>query len=168
VPPAGRVIVHACARLGCDGFGFITEAPTHPKVHSLAGLRIDDDVEIGANTTIERGTLTDSVIGRGTKIGDGCHIGHNLECGEYCLFVGHIAIAGTVRIGDRVTIAAGVIVRDHVTIGEGAVLMMGCHVTGDVPPGARMLGSPALPEAEQKARSRLLRTLAEHESRPNP
>ena len=166
-----RVIIQAGARIGCDGFGYVTEAPDHPKVHSLGGVQFGDDVEIGANTTIERATFGDSLVGRGTKIGDACVIGHNIEFGDHCLLVGHIAIAGSVHIGNRVQLAMGVLVRDHVTIGDDSLIMMGSHVVRDVPPGSRMLGAPAIPENEHKARVRALaqmrqRVLDEPDSSP--
>jgi UDP-3-O-[3-hydroxymyristoyl] glucosamine N-acyltransferase len=155
------VMVQAGARVGCDGFGYVTEAPDHPKVHSLGGVCLAEGVEIGANTTIERGTFDDSRVGRGTKIGDSCAIGHNTEIGKFCLLAGHLVVGGSVRMGDRVQVAIGVLVRDHVTVGDDSILMMGSHVVRDVPAGSTMLGSPAIPEQLHKARVRAVARLRE-------
>lgn len=154
-----RVIVHANTTVGLDGFAFVTEDPIHPKVHSLGQVIVEDDVEIGAGTGIQRGTLDPTRIGRGTKIGSQIEIGHNCRIGEYCLLVGQIGMAGSVTVGDRVSIAAGVIIRDHVNIGANSTVMMGSHVVRDAPPGSVLLGSPAQDHRAEKSRYRGLTDL---------
>ncbi len=162
------VSVQAGARIGCDGFGYVTEAADHPKVHSLGGVHLAEGVEIGANSTVERGTFDDSRVGRGTKIGDSCAIGHNTEIGQYCLLVGHLAVGGSVRLGDRVHVAIGVLIRDHVMVGDDSILMMGSHVVRDVPAGSTMLGSPAIAEHLHKAGVRAVARLREAADEAGP
>lgn len=162
-----RAILHPNAVLGSDGFSFATPergsvesakatgavAEGAKNVHlmrvfSLGGLRIGDDVEIGAGATIDRGTLRDTEIGDGTKIDNLVQIGHNVRMGRNCLICAHVGIAGSTEIGDRVVLAGKVGVADHIRIGSDAVVTASSGVGTDVAPGAVMMGFPALPHAE--------------------
>ncbi len=151
-----RVIIHGNAVIGADGFSFapdlmsaaaFTAAVAVRRVHSLGNVAIGDDVEIGACTTIDRATLESTRIGRGTKIDDHVHIGHNVTIGESCILCGMVGISGSVVMGDRVRLGGGVGVADHVRIGEQAVVAAGSGVGSDVAPGAFVSGYPALPHA---------------------
>jgi UDP-3-O-[3-hydroxymyristoyl] glucosamine N-acyltransferase len=147
-----RVIVHGNAVIGADGFSFapdlmsvaaFTAAVTVQRVHSLGNVVIGDDVEIGACTTIDRATLESTRIGRGSKIDDHVHIGHNVTIGESCIVCGMVGISGSVVIGDRVRLAGGVGVADHVRIGDHAVVAAGSGVAANVEPGTFVSGYPA-------------------------
>ena len=126
-----RVIVHANVVIGSDGFSFAPDlnSPTGftadvvvTRIHSLGNVEIGDDVEIGAGTTIDRSTLETTRIGRGTKIDNLVHIGHNVVIGESCILAGMVGISGSVTIGNRVRIAGRAGISDHVRIGEEAVI----------------------------------------------
>ena len=149
-----RVIVHANAVIGADGFSFapdlmsataFTAGVRITRVHSLGNVEIGDDVEIGACTTIDRATLESTRIGRGTKIDDHVHIGHNVVIGESCILCGMVGISGSVILGDRVRLGGGVGIGDHVRIGDQAVVAAGSGVGTNVPAGAFVSGYPALP-----------------------
>lgn len=139
-----RVIVHGGCRIGQDGFGYIMGA-RHRKVPQIGRVIIQDDVEIGAGTTIDRGANRDTVIGEGTKIDNLVQIGHNVTIGRHCILVGQTGISGSATIEDYVVLGARAGVNNHVTIGEGAQLAAMSIVHGDVPPGARWGGFPAKP-----------------------
>ncbi len=145
-----RVIVHPGAVLGADGFGYAFDGSAHRKIPQVGGLRVEDDVEIGANTTIDRGTLGDTVIGRGTKIDNLVQIGHNCEIGEHVILVSQVGISGSCRIGNRAILAGQVGLADHVTIGEGAILTAKSGVPSDVPAGEVWGGIPSRPSAEAR------------------
>jgi UDP-3-O-[3-hydroxymyristoyl] glucosamine N-acyltransferase len=151
-----RVIIHANAVIGADGFGYRTQAGRHVKVPQLGHVEIDDDVEIGACTTIDRGTFEATRIGAGTKIDNLVQIAHNCQIGRHNLLVSQIGIAGSSGTGDYVVIAGQAGVADHVQIGAGAIVGGQAGVTRDVPAGQRVLGNPATPEREQQ---RILITL---------
>ncbi|HLN28841.1 MAG TPA: UDP-3-O-(3-hydroxymyristoyl)glucosamine N-acyltransferase [Gemmataceae bacterium] len=151
-----RVTVHANAVIGADGFGYRLQNGRHVKVPQLGHVEIGDDVEIGACTTIDRGTFQATKIGEGTKIDNLVQIGHNCRIGRHNLFVSQIGIAGSSSTGDYVVIAGQAGIVDHVHIGDRAIIGAKAGVTKDVPAGLRMLGAPATPEREQK---RVLMTL---------
>jgi UDP-3-O-[3-hydroxymyristoyl] glucosamine N-acyltransferase len=138
-----RVLIHAGTVVGSDGYGFIRHEGRHLKIPQVGGVVIGDDVEIGALTTIDRATLDETVIGRGTKIGDLCHIAHNCRIGEDVLVLPTVAISGSVTVGDRVLLAGRSGCADNLTIGEGAVLGGTAVAFKDVPPGATLWGNPA-------------------------
>jgi UDP-3-O-[3-hydroxymyristoyl] glucosamine N-acyltransferase len=149
-----RVIIHANAVIGSDGFSFSPDltSPTGfvpgvvvTRVHSLGTVAIEDDVEIGAATTIDRSTIETTRIGRGTKIDNHVHIGHNVVIGESCMICGMVGISGSVRIGDRVRLGGGVGVGDHVQIGDEVVVAAGSGVASNAPAGTSLSGYPALP-----------------------
>lgn len=140
-----RVIIHPGCRIGQDGFGFVMDAARHVKVPQVGRVIIQDDVEVGAGTTIDRGFIRDTVIGEGTKIDNLVQIGHNVVIGRHCIVVAQTGISGSVTIGDFVVLAARVGVNNGVTIGESAQIAATSIVHGDVPPGARWGGIPAKP-----------------------
>ena len=140
-----RVAVHAGARIGSDGFGYVFRNGVHDKIPHVGRCIIEDDVEIGANTTIDRGSIDDTVIGAGTKIDNLVHIAHNVRVGRLCLIMAQAGIAGSARIGDGVVIAGQAGLSGHVTIGDRARLAAQAGVFGDVPAGETWSGYPARP-----------------------
>ena len=165
-----RCLIHFNASIGADGFSFVTPqagsvesvrstgaiAFTNQelvRIASLGTVIIGDDVEIGANTSIDRGTVAATRIGNGTKIDNQVQIGHNVVIGDNCMLCGRVGIAGSVVIGDRVVLGGAVGVADHVTIGDDAIAMAMSGIAGNVPPRAIVGGIPAVP------RERLLENL---------
>ena len=140
-----RVIVHAGAVLGSDGFGYIPgkDGEAHRKIPHVGRCLIGDDVEIGANTCIDRGSVDDTVIGSGTKIDNLVHIAHNVRIGARCLIMALAGIAGSVQVEDDVIIAGQSGVSDHLTIGRGARLLVQSGHIADVPAEATMFGTPS-------------------------
>lgn len=138
-----RVRAKAGAVLGGAGFGFRSDPDGHRRVPHVGGLRIGDDVEIGSGCTIDRGTLGDTIVGRGTKLDNLVHIGHNSRIGEHCIFAGGAMVAGSVRLGDFVVLGGGSGVVDHVSLGAGVRVGAISMVTADVPAGATVSGIPA-------------------------
>jgi len=151
-----RVIIHANAVIGADGFGYRLQGGKHVKVPQLGRVEIGDDVEIGACTTIDRGTFEATRVAEGTKIDNLVQVAHNCQIGKHNLFVSQLGIAGSSSTGDYVVVAGQVGIADHVHIGAGAVIGAQAGVTKDVPAGQRVLGCPAMPERDQK---RILVTL---------
>jgi len=145
-----RVIIHANAVLGADGFGYRLIDGRHVKVPQLGSVELGDDVEVGAGTTIDRGTFGATRIGSGTKIDNLVQIGHNCQVGRHNLLVGQVGIAGSCTTGDYVVIAGQAGVADHINIGDRVVIGAQAGVTKDIAAGERVLGSPATPERDQK------------------
>ena len=143
-----RVIIHPGACIGQDGFGYVPGPGGHLKVPQVGRVVIQDNVEIGANTTIDRGAMRDTVIGEGTKIDNLVQIGHNCTIGRHCIIVAHAGVSGSVTLGDYVMLGARVGLADHITIGEGAQIGAAAGVMNDVPAGARWVGVPAKPAKE--------------------
>jgi UDP-3-O-[3-hydroxymyristoyl] glucosamine N-acyltransferase len=137
-----RVIIHAGARIGQDGFGYLPGPDGHRKVPQLGRVIVQDDVEIGANSTVDRGASRDTVIGEGTKIDNLVQIAHNVTIGRHCLLAGQVGISGSATIGDYVMMAGQSGIIDHITVGEGAQIGAACSVFNDVPAGAKWLGTP--------------------------
>lgn len=139
-----RVIIHAGVRLGQDGFGFAMSAKGHLKVPQIGRVLIQDDVEIGANSCVDRGALNDTIIGQGTKIDNLVQIGHNAVLGRNCVIVAQVGVSGSTELGDFVVMGGQSGVVGHVKIGAGAQIAGSSHVKDDVAPGARMGGTPAV------------------------
>ena len=139
-----RVVVHPGCAIGQDGFGYVMGAAGHRKVLQVGRVIVQDEVEIGAGTTIDRGANRDTVIGEGTKIDNLVQIGHNVSIGRHCIIVSQCGISGSVVIEDRVILAGQVGLPDNVTIGEGAVIGAKSGVISDVPPGEKWFGYPAM------------------------
>lgn len=156
-----RVIIHPGAQIGQDGFGFLLGPEGLEKNPQVGRVIIQDDVEIGANTTIDRGALTDTVIGEGTKIDNLVQIGHNVQIGRGCIIAGHCGLSGSVKIGDHAMLGGRVGIADHVTIGEGAQLAASSGVMDDVPPGERWAGLPAKPMRQAFREIAALRNLVD-------
>jgi UDP-3-O-[3-hydroxymyristoyl] glucosamine N-acyltransferase len=144
-----RVIIHAGAVLGAYGFGYSMTGGKHKLSHQLGYVELCDDVEIGACTTIDRGTYGPTVIGEGTKIDNQVMIGHNCRIGRHNLICSQVGIAGSTSTGDYVVMAGQVGVRDHVHIGDGAMLGAQAGIMNEVAAGHRVVGSPAIDEREQ-------------------
>lgn len=138
-----RVIIHAGAVIGADGFGYAASATGAVKIRHTGGVVVNDDVEIGANTAIDRGTIDDTIIGARTKIDNLCQVGHNVTIGSDCLVAGTAAIGGSVVIGNGVVIGGNVAIADHVTIGNGARVAGRSGVTKNIPDGETWAGFPA-------------------------
>ncbi len=148
-----NVIVHSGAIIGADGFGYEFENGRHRKVRQSGIVQIDDDVEIGANTTIDRARFGRTHVGEGTKIDNQVQIGHNVVIGKHCIIVAGTGIAGSAQVGDYVVIAAQCGVAGHVSIGSGCTLGARTGVTKDLPAGrVQYMGFPALPAGEERRR----------------
>ena len=145
---ADRVQVHSGARIGSDGFGYVFREGAHQKIPHVGRAIVENDVEIGANATIDRGSIDDTVIGAGTKIDNLVHIAHNVRIGKLCLIMAQVGIAGSTHVGDGVILAGQVGVSGHVEIGKGARLGAQAGVFGDVPAGETWSGYPARPHRE--------------------
>ncbi|MEQ8664495.1 MAG: UDP-3-O-(3-hydroxymyristoyl)glucosamine N-acyltransferase [Rhodospirillales bacterium] len=139
------VIIHPGVRVGQDGFGFALGPQGHLKVPQLGRVLIEDDVEIGANTTIDRGTGPDTVIGAGSKIDNLVQIGHNVRLGKGCIIVAQVGISGSTELGDFVSIGGQGGVAGHLSIGSGAQIAAQSGVMRNIDAGAKVGGSPAMP-----------------------
>ncbi|MGH6763145.1 MAG: UDP-3-O-(3-hydroxymyristoyl)glucosamine N-acyltransferase [Phyllobacterium sp.] len=140
-----RVSIHPGVRLGQDGFGYVMGDRGLEKMPQLGRVIIQDDVELGANSTIDRGALADTVIGEGTKIDNMCQIGHNVRIGRHCVLAAHCGLSGSVTIGDMTMLGGFVGIADHVTVGQRVQIAAMSGVMNDIPDGERWGGSPAQP-----------------------
>jgi UDP-3-O-[3-hydroxymyristoyl] glucosamine N-acyltransferase len=143
-----RVVLHPGVRVGQDGFGYAMGPKGHRKVPQVGRVIIQDDVEIGANTTVDRGASRDTIIGEGTKIDNLVQIAHNVVIGRHCVIVSQVGISGSTTLEDFVVLGGQVGVIGHVTIGTGAQIAASSNVSTDVPPGVRWGGTPAKPMRE--------------------
>ncbi|HZE08009.1 MAG TPA: UDP-3-O-(3-hydroxymyristoyl)glucosamine N-acyltransferase [Gemmatimonadaceae bacterium] len=155
-----RVIIHSGARIASDGFGYVFQEGAHKKIPHVGKCVIGDDVEIGANTTIDRGSIDDTVIGNGTKIDNLVHVAHNVRIGEKCLIMAQVGIAGSVTIGDGAILAGQAGISGHLSIGAGARLAAQAGVFGDIPAGETWSGYPARPHRDSLRASAALFKLA--------
>ena len=144
-----RVIIQPGAVIGSDGYGYELLNGRHIKIEQVGIVEIHDDVEIGANTTIDRARFGKTIIGEGTKIDNLCQIAHNVVVGKHCLIISQSGLAGSSKIGDYVTVAAQSGIAGHVTIGEKAILTARCGATTNLPGDTTYSGKPALPIREE-------------------
>ena len=156
-----RCAVHSGTRLGADGFGYAFVDGAHRKVPQVGGCVIEDDVEIGANVTIDRGSVGDTVVGRGTKIDNLVMIGHNCRIGRHVIVVSQVGISGSTTVGDYAVLGGQAGVQGHITIGAGAKVGGQAGVIGDVAAGETVSGYPARPHREAMRVSALLFRLPE-------
>ena len=140
-----RVMIHPGACIGQDGFGFAPDPRGHVKVPQLGGVVVGDDVEIGANTTIDRGSAADTVIGAGTWIDNHVQIAHNVRLGRGCVIVASAGVAGSTRLGDHVMVGGATGIAGHLRIGDGAKIAGMSGIIRDIPAGAQYGGYPAVP-----------------------
>ena len=145
-----RVRIHAGTVIGSDGYGYVLDGGFHRKIPQIGNVIIYDDVEIGANVTVDRGALGATVIGKGTKIDNLVQIAHNVQIGEHCLIIAQVGIAGSTRLGNYVVLAGQVGIGGHLKIGNQATIGAQSGVMTDVPDKATWLGAPAQPDRQFK------------------
>lgn len=138
-----NVIIHSGTVIGSDGYGYTRTDQGIEKIPQKGGVTIEDQVEIGANCTIDRGTISDTRIGKGTKLDNLIQLGHNVEIGQYCFIVAQTGIAGSTKVEDGVTIAGQVGIAGHLTVGKGAKIAAKSGITKDIPPNTTMFWYPA-------------------------
>jgi UDP-3-O-[3-hydroxymyristoyl] glucosamine N-acyltransferase len=160
-----RVQIMPGAAIGQDGFGYVPRADGLRKMPQLGRVIIQDDVEIGANTTVDRGTLGDTVIGQGTKIDNLVQIAHNVRIGMHTVIAGHCGISGSVTIGDQCMLGGGVGVADQIVIGDRVQVAGRAGVMDDIPSGERWGGLPARPARQALREALALRRLANDRKR---
>lgn len=157
-----RVTVHSGTVIGSDGFGYVPVNGTYYKMPQVGGVIIEDEVEIGANVTIDRATTADTIIGLGTKIDNSVHIAHNVKIGRHCIVVAQVGISGSVEIGDGVIIGGKAGVIEHIKIGNGAVISAGAGITEDIPDGQVTSGYPSMPHKNWLRAQSSLRRLPDY------
>jgi UDP-3-O-[3-hydroxymyristoyl] glucosamine N-acyltransferase len=145
-----RVRIHAGTVIGSDGFGYVLDGGFHRKVPQIGNVVIGDDVEIGANVTIDRGALGSTVIGKGTKIDNLVQIAHNVEIGEHCIVIAQVGISGSTKLGKYVILAGQVGLAGHLKIGNQVTVAAQSGVMHNIPDGEKWFGSPAQPDRDTK------------------
>lgn len=143
-----RVVLHPGCVIGADGFGYRFDQGRHVKIPQIGGVRIGHDCELGANTTVDRGKFSYTVIGNGCKLDNLVQVGHNVELGNHCVLVAHVAVGGSVRAGDYLVVGGGAVISDHQVIGQGVQVAAHAAVVNDLPSGSRVVGIPARPGKE--------------------
>jgi UDP-3-O-[3-hydroxymyristoyl] glucosamine N-acyltransferase len=161
-----RCVIHSGVVIGSDGYGFATEAGKHHKIPQVGIVRIEDDVEIGAGTTIDRAALGETVIGEGTKIDNLVQIGHNVKIGKHCFLVAQVGIAGSTELGDYVAVAGQSGFSGHLKIGNRVQVAAKSAVLDDVADDAKVMGIPAVPFREFARREAMLRRLIRKKASP--
>jgi UDP-3-O-[3-hydroxymyristoyl] glucosamine N-acyltransferase len=156
-----RVTIHAGSVIGQDGFGYATHDGVHHKIPQVGGVIIEDDVELGANCAIDRGTLGDTVIGKGSKFSNLIAIGHNTRIGPYSLLVAQVGIAGSVQVGHHCVFGGQAGIVGHIKIGDNVKVGAQAGVINDVPGNQSIAGSPAWPITQTKRSLMLLKELPE-------
>jgi UDP-3-O-[3-hydroxymyristoyl] glucosamine N-acyltransferase len=156
-----RVTIHSGSVIGQDGFGCATHEGVHHKIPQIGGVIIEDDVEIGANCAIDRGTLGDTVIGKGSKFSNLIAIGHNTRIGPYSLLVAQVGIAGSVQVGHHCVFGGQVGVVGHISIGDQVKIGAQAGVINDIENGKIVAGSPAVPITQAKRSLTLMKDLPE-------
>jgi UDP-3-O-[3-hydroxymyristoyl] glucosamine N-acyltransferase len=159
-----RVIMHAGCRIGQDGFGFVMGPGGHRKIPQIGRVIIQDDVEIGAGTSIDRGGLRDTIIGEGTKIDNQVQVGHNVIIGRHCVLVAQVGIAGSVVLEDYVVLGGQVGIADNLTIGEGAKVGAQSGIMSNIPTGQSWFGYPATRSRDYWRELAALRAIARSQS----
>jgi len=154
-----RCILHSGVVIGADGYGFTQVAGRHRKIPQIGIVRIEDDVEIGANSCVDRAALGETVIGEGTKIDNLVQVGHNVRIGKHCLIVAQVGIAGSTELGDSVVAAGQAGFSGHLKIGKGAQIGGGAGVFHDIPDGTKVMGTPAIEFREFARRDMMLKRL---------
>ena len=156
----GNVVLHAGARIGTEGFGWLDHARGNRKIPQLGRVIIQDGVEIGANATIDRGALGDTVVGEGTKIDNLVQIGHNCRIGRFCLIAAQSGLSGSTVVEDSVLMGGGSGTGGHLTIGRGSIVYGRAGVSKTWPPGSRLFGAPARDIKEYWREAATLRRLS--------
>ena len=157
-----RCVIHSGAIIGADGYGFTQHAGKHHKIPQIGIVRIEDDVEIGAGTTIDRAALGETVIGEGTKIDNLVQVGHNVRIGKHCLLVSQIGIAGSTELGNYVAVGGQSGIGGHLKIGNGVQIVGGSGVFEDLPDGVKVMGYPAIPIREYTRKQAAIKRLIEN------
>jgi UDP-3-O-[3-hydroxymyristoyl] glucosamine N-acyltransferase len=145
-----RVRIHAGTVIGADGYGYVLDQGVHRKIPQVGTVVIGDDVEIGANVTVDRGALGSTVIGKGTKIDNLVQIAHNVQIGEHCIVIAQVGIAGSCKLGNYVILAGQAGLGGHLHVGDKAIVGAQAGVMNHIPAGEKWLGSPAQPDKEFK------------------
>lgn len=138
-----RVVLHPGVVIGGDGFGYIQTEGRHRKIPQIGTVTIEDDVEIGANSSVDRARLGTTRIGRGTKIDSHVHVGHGVRIGEHCIIVAQVGLGGSSTLGDRVVVGGQAGISDHTAVGSGSRIGSRAAVFRDIPDGAHVSGFPA-------------------------
>ena len=160
-----RVIIHAGSVIGSDGFGFAPDGETYHKIPHVGIVRIDDDVEIGANNTIDRATFGETRIGRGVKTDNLVHIAHNVTVGENTVLVAQVGISGSVQIGKNAVVAGQAGIAGHLKIGDGVVIGPQAGIAKDIPAGQKAIGAPAMEPKRFYRMARIMQNLPELKKR---